>query len=210
MEGREGGIAQKANMKNTEPKLPASLGQYNNRTAKALQALRFRMAMSMRKPKMDLPPEVATVMRRWAKRMRAWGKAHPYPPETRTRKQCDEYVRIAIEVEERCCQAANLSQNETNYRMILAGRAAANQLAADMLRPHAKRGKKILRNASQGGREAARQLHEPKRKEYRAALAEYLRDNQNVSLTTARARIAARFGISRRTLERHTRDMSKK
>lgn len=90
--------------------------------------------------------------------------------------------------------------------------AAAEDLESEIvkLRPDAKRGRKILKAAAKGGRNAARQYHEPIREQYRAALVEYMQRNKNVSLTAARERIAARFGVSRRTLENHTRDFSRK
>jgi hypothetical protein len=90
----------------------------------------------------------------------------------------------------------------------LAARIAAAE--DELLIPHARRGEKTLRAASQGGREAARQYHEPTREQYRAALVEHRRKYPNLSLSRARARIAARFRVCRRTVERHTKDLRTK
>lgn len=76
-------------------------------------------------------------------------------------------------------------------------------------RPHIARGRKVLRSASEGGRAKNEQLYGVNRAEYRAALVEYRRVNPNVSLTEARKRIAAQFGVCRRTLERNTEDLFK-
>lgn len=73
--------------------------------------------------------------------------------------------------------------------------------------PHAKRGKKVVLSASLGGRARAATLYEPDRENYRRALAEYIRLNPSVSLTRARTRIADRFNVSRRTIERNTMDV---
>ena len=89
-------------------------------------------------------------------------------------------------------------------------RALKSERHVVKLRPDAERGAKMLNAASKGGREAARQCHEPTREQYHAELVEYRLKNPRVSLTAARARIAKRYGVVRRTVERHTKDLSRK
>lgn len=67
--------------------------------------------------------------------------------------------------------------------------------------PHAERGKKLLQAESKGGRVKA----ESNQNRIQTAIQElekYRSEHPNVSLTAARNRIAERYNISRRTLER--------
>ena len=68
--------------------------------------------------------------------------------------------------------------------------------------PHAKRGRKVLKSASQSGKERA-QIYKAKAQAALADLAEYRRTNPSVSITAARNRIAEKHGLTRKTLERH-------
>jgi len=98
--------------------------------------------------------------------------------------------------------------------MPLEGTVKDLEKECDRLRPHAKRGMKTLEAAKKGGRDVARKHHKPKREQYRTALVKYMEKNGrppygpgSVSLTAGRERVAARFGVSRRTVERHTKDL---
>ena len=75
--------------------------------------------------------------------------------------------------------------------------------------PHAKRGRKVLKAASQSGTERA-QISKVKAQAALADLAEYRRTNPSVSITAARNRIAGKHGLTRKTLERHAKKAARK
>ena len=71
---------------------------------------------------------------------------------------------------------------------------------------HAKRGLKIIRSVSLGGKKAS-ELREPTRIKIRQALHAYMAkpENKHLSLTTCRKNIAMHFKVSRRSVERYTK-----
>lgn len=94
--------------------------------------------------------------------------------------------------------------------------AARTAVAEEMLLvPHAKRGEKVLQAASDAGKQTCRRYHDLRQK-YRAALVEFMRQHGmpphghgTVSLSEARRRIAKKFGLNSKTVERNTRDLFK-
>ena len=105
---------------------------------------------------------------------------------------------------------------EVNAKSRLRSKEQVAKRTITKLRPHAKRGKKVLVAASDGGRKTNRE-NQQKRQQYREDLLVFMRKYGRppygtgaVSLTAGRDRIAARFGVARRTVERNTRDLFRK
>ena len=81
----------------------------------------------------------------------------------------------------------------------------------DEVLPHARRGVKVLNAASQGGIEASKEQRK-KREEIKRELRKMIDDPRQrfLSLTQCRERIAARFNVSRRSVEHYTEGMKRK
>ena len=73
-------------------------------------------------------------------------------------------------------------------------------------RPDMKTGRKVRAAASMGGRIRADEWNVSP-EDIRTELAEYMNDNPNVSRTESRKRVAKRFGVSSKTVMRHTKEM---
>lgn len=86
------------------------------------------------------------------------------------------------------------------------------QSALDIMAPHARRGKKVLKGAKSGHAET--HGDERAKADRRAALLDACRAVQRESprwgLTAVRKAVAERFGVSLRTVERHTKELKTK
>lgn len=77
--------------------------------------------------------------------------------------------------------------------------------------PHARRGVKVINAASQGGVEASKEQQQ-KREDINRELRKMIDDPRNhfLSLTRCREKIAAKFNVSRRSVEHYTKGMIRK
>lgn len=99
-----------------------------------------------------------------------------------------------------------LNDLEEMYSQMIQAEAKAGGFLARVLElvPHALRGRKVLNAAKTSGKQRASE-YAPRVNAALQALEECCRKNPAMSVTAARERVAAKYGLSRKTLERHAK-----